>query len=248
MEATVQKTETGAILYDRSILNHISNASFTPGGWASASPVQGRLRSAGRGNTTIVSDGAREFVLRHYRRGGLMARVNRDRYLWLGAERTRAFAEWRLLARLVEMGLPVPHPAAARYERRGPWYTADLLTRLTPGITPLSTRISREPVDDDFWRRIGEGLRRFHDAGVYHADLNAYNVQVDAADEVFLLDFDRGEIRSRGEWQAQNLERLHRSLRKLARLDSTLRFEEESWKALLQGYLGNTVVPPARVD
>ena len=236
MEATIQKTETGAILYDRSILNHISDASFTPEGWPSATPLQGRLRSAGRGNTAIVSNGTREFVLRHYRRGGFVARVNRDRYLWLGAERTRAFAEWRLLARLVEMGLPVPRPAAARYERHGPWYTADLLTQREPGITPLSTRIARDPVDDEFWRRIGAGLRRFHDAGVYHADLNAYNVQVDEAGEVFLLDFDRGEIRSAGDWQSGNLARLHRSLRKLARLDSALRFGEESWNVLLQGY------------
>lgn len=238
MEATVERTETGAILYDRSILNHISDASFTPEGWRSARPVQGRLRSAGRGNTAIVGDGEREYVLRHYRRGGLMARVNRDRYLWLGAERTRAFAEWRLLARLVDMGLPVPRPAAARYERHGRWYTADLLTQREPGIVPLSTRIARGPVDNEFWRGIGAGLRRFHDAGVYHADLNAYNVQVDAADEVFLLDFDRGEIRDGGEWKTAILERLHRSLRKLARLDSALRFGDESWEALLQGYLG----------
>ena len=138
----------------------------------------------------------------------------------------------------------MPRPAAARYQRHGPWYTADLLTQRERDITPLSTRLSREPVDDDFWRGIGEGLRRFHDAGVYHADLNAYNVQVDAADEVFLLDFDRGEIWSRGEWQAGNLERLHRSLCKLAGLDSTLRFEDESWNALLQGYLGNKPSKP----
>lgn len=236
MEATVQKTETGAILYDRSILNHISDASFTPGGWPSATSVQGRLRSAGRGNTIIVGDGEREFVLRHYLRGGLVARVNRDRYLWQGAERTRAFVEWRLLARLAEIGLPVPRPAAARYRRRGLCYTADLLTVKEPGIIPLSTRIARDPADDDFWRGIGSGLRRFHDAGVYHADLNAYNVQVDAEDRVFLLDFDRGAIRPAGTWQRENLARLHRSLQKLKALDPSLNFQEENWNELMEGW------------
>lgn len=236
LEATVQKTETGAILYDRSILNHISDASFTPGGWPTATRVQGRLRSAGRGNTTIVSDGARELVLRHYLRGGLVARVNHDRYLWRGEERTRAFVEWRLLARLTELGLPVPRPAAARYRRVGLCYMADLLTVKEPGITPLSTRIAREPADDDFWRGIGSGLRRFHTAGVYHADLNAYNVQVDASDRVFLLDFDRGAIRPAGKWQQENLARLHRSLRKLKGLDSTLHYSEANWEALADAY------------
>ncbi len=236
MEATVQKTETGAILYDRSILNHISDASFTAAGWPSTKPVQGRLRSAGRGNTIIVSDGERDFVLRHYRRGGLMARVNRDRYSWLGAERTRAFAEWRLLARLTGMGLPVPRPAAARYQRRGCCYTADLLTLKAPGIRPLSVRIAVEPADEDFWRGIGRGIRRFHDAGVYHADLNAYNVQVDSNDGVFLLDFDRGAIRAPGAWQEGNLARLHRSLRKLQGLDPSLHYPEASRVALFEGY------------
>ena len=236
MEATVQKTETGAILYDRSILNHISDASFTPGGWARAAALQGRLRSAGRGNTLCVSNGEREFVLRHYRRGGLVARVNRDRYLWTGAERTRAFAEWRLLARLIEMGLPVPRPAAARYQRRGICYTADLLTVREPGITPLSTRIASAPANDDLWRAVGVGLRRFHRAGVYHADLNAYNVQVDAGDGVFLLDFDRGAIRTPGDWQQQNLARLHRSLSKLKALDASLAFSEADWAVLVDAY------------
>lgn len=236
MEATVQKTETGAILYDRSILNHISDASFTPGGWLRSAPVQGRMRSAGRGNTLCVSDGQRDFVLRHYRRGGLVARVTPDRYLWLGAERTRAFAEWRLLARLRDMGLPVPRPAAARYRRRGICYTADLLTVQEPGITPLSTRIARAPADEDFWRAIGSGLQRFHRAGVYHADLNAHNVQVDARDRVFLLDFDRGAIRRPGGWEQQNIARLHRSLRKLKALDPSLDFSEAGWAVLVDAY------------
>lgn len=236
MEATVQKTETGAILYDRSILNHISDASFLPRGWKRAVPVRGSLRSAGRGNTLFVSDGEREFVLRHYRRGGLAARVSRDRYLWLGAERTRAFTEWRLLAQFNDMGLPVPRPAAARYQRRGACYTADLLTVREPGIEPLSARIARDPVDDDFWRGVGAGLRRFHRAGVYHADLNAYNVQVDANDRVFLLDFDRGAVRAPGDWQQRNLARLHRSLAKTKTLDPSLRFSEANWAALVEAY------------
>src|SRR3546814_2867231 len=59
------------------------------------------------------------------------------------------------------------------YEMRISDWSSDVCSSDLPGITPLSTRIARAAADDDFWRGIGAGLRRFHDAGVYHADLNA---------------------------------------------------------------------------
>lgn len=239
LEATVAKTETGAILYDRSILDPVSDACFTAEGWRMAGPVRGRLRSAGRGNTLIVSDGERELVLRHYVRGGLPGRFVHDRYLWVGEAHNRAFAEWRLLAKLQAMGLPVPRPAAARYQREGPFYTADLLTLKVPGLVPLSARLAGAPAGAGLWDNVGRVIRRFHDAGVYHADLNAYNVQVNGKDDVFLLDFDRGEMRNGGGWQKRNLARLHRSLCKLKGLDPDLRFEESDWRSLLEGYGGH---------
>jgi 3-deoxy-D-manno-octulosonic acid kinase len=185
----------------------------------------------------FVSDGRTEFVLRHYRRGGLPGRVNPDLYLWLGAERTRAFSEWRLLKRLLEMGLRVPRPAAARYRRVAAlFYTADLLTVREPGIRPLSGRLVDGPASEGFWRGVGESIYRFHEAGVCHADLNAYNVQVDAADRIFLLDFDRGRFLPPGAWQQRNLGRLYRSLSKIHKLEPRVAFSEASWRHLMQGY------------
>ena len=165
-----------------------------PASWPQAAPVTGALRSAGRGNTMIVSHGDQEFVLRHYVRGGLPGRIVRDSYIWRGERQTRPFSEWYLLAKLVRMGLPVPHPAAARYVRSGLIYRADLLTVRIPGIRSLADRISEAPGSPVFWTGLGRGIRKFHDAGVFHADLNAYNVQVDRLDRLFLLDFDRGII------------------------------------------------------
>lgn len=233
----VENTGTGAILYDRTAVNHISDATFRPDSWQGAEPVTGSLRSAGRGNTMILSDGRTEFVLRHYRRGGLPSLVNPDLYLWLGEERTRAFAEWRLLARLRKMGLPVPRPAAARYCRVAAlFYRADLLTVREPGIRALSDRLIGGTADEEFWRRAGETIYRFHEAGVCHADLNAYNVQVDAADRLFLLDLDRGRILPPGAWQQRNLARLYRSLAKIRKLEPRVAFSETNWRQLMQGY------------
>ena len=56
------------------------------------------------------------------------ARVVDDHYVWLGADRTRAFREWRLLRSLHAAGLPVPSPVAAHVYRTGVIYTADIIT------------------------------------------------------------------------------------------------------------------------
>jgi 3-deoxy-D-manno-octulosonic acid kinase len=237
---TVEKTGNGAILYDSSIINQISDAEFVPGNWSTATLVKGVLRSAGRGNTAIVADGLREFVLRHYVRGGVPGRIVFDRYLWTGEDSTRSFSEWRLLAKLVARDLPVPRPVAARYCRTGLFYRADLLTVRIPGIRSLADRIAAGPGSENFWHDIGRGLHRFHDAGVYHADLNAYNVQVDDHDHPYLLDFDRGRIRAPGVWRQKNLARLHRSLRKVKLLDERLHYTEANWNWLLDGYFNES--------
>jgi 3-deoxy-D-manno-octulosonic acid kinase len=240
---TVKKTRNGAIVYDTDIINQISDAAFVPESWAKATPVTGTLRSAGRGNTMIVGQEGGEFVLRHYIRGGLPGRIVRDSYIWTGERQTRAFMEWYLLAKLVRLGLPVPRPAAARYSRSGLIYRADLLTVRIPGIRSLADRIAEAPGGPAFWVGLGRGIRKFHDAGVFHADLNAYNVQVDQSDRLYLLDFDRGKIQQAGVWQQKNLARLHRSLLKIKGLDNQLHFGPASWNGLLEGYFSESRSP-----
>lgn len=230
------KTRSGAILYDTAIINQISERAFAANGWPVVERVKGALRSAGRGTTLIVGDGEHEFVLRHYIRGGIPGRLIRDSYFWLSERQTRSFAEWHLLAKLNNMGLPVPRPAAARYCRRGPVYTADLLTMRLPDIRSLADRIAERPGDGHFWQDLGAELHRFHHAGVYHADLNAYNLQVDSGDNLYLLDFDRGKLLPPGTWQQKNIGRLHRSLRKIKQADRSIHFSKANWDQFLEGY------------
>ena len=236
MTETVERTATGAILYDRSVINQISGARFTPDGWPHVDRVRGEMGSAGRGNTLFVGNKPRQFVLRHYRRGGVPGKLIRDQYFFTGEDDTRPFREWRMLEKMVEFGLRVPRPAAARYVRRGPFYTADIITLRIPGVRPLSSVIAERPRDEAYWHSVGAQIQEFHTAGVYHADMNAHNLQLDAKDRLWMLDFDRGRLRAPGPWQQQTLRRLHRSLRKLRAMNPALYFGRDEWDALLAGY------------
>jgi len=233
---TVEKTATGAILYDKAIINQISDARFTPQGWAHSEQVTGPLRSAGRGNTAFVGNVPRQFVLRHYMRGGLVGKLIKDTYIFSGADKTRSFQEWRMLDKLAANNMRVPRPAAARYIQRGTFYTADIITVRVPGIVPLSSYIADHDPGEEFWNALGASFYEFHAAGVYHADMNAYNVQIDRDGELWLLDFDKGALMQPGRWQQETLSRLHRSLYKIVGLDPRLNFRAANWEQLLEGY------------
>ena len=230
------KTANGAILYDRSIINQISDERFTANGWPHAEIITGELNSAGRGSTMFVGNVPRQFVLRHFMRGGFIGKFNRDKYLWTGENNVRSFAEWRLLAKMADFNLRVPRPAAARYVRTGPVYTADIITVRIPDVRPLSEFVTEGPQTPEFWAKLGADIQRFHAAGVYHADMNAYNLQIDKDGELWMLDFDRGELRQPGPWQQKTLSRLHRSLEKIRALDPKAHFRRAQWEALLEGY------------
>ena len=236
MTESVENTSTGAILYDRSVISEISEERFEPSGWLHSEPVSGSLRSAGRGNTMYVGHVPRQFVLRHFVRGGLIGKVVRDSYVWTGEANTRPFAEWRLLAKMADSGLRVPRPAAARYRRRGLVYTADIITVRIPGVQSLSGYIAAERRDSDFWLALGAAIEEFHSAGVFHADMNAYNLQIDDQGRLWMLDFDRGRLMPPGQWQQKTLSRLHRSLQKVRTLDPKLHFARQDWEHLLEGY------------
>ena len=233
MRAVTTASDGGVILYDADLLGKIDASFFDPAAWRAHGRLAGEAR--GRGTTWFVRHEAGELALRHYRRGGLLGPWLGDRYLWLGRARSRAFREWHLLAVLHARGLPVPQPVAARVQRRGAIYTADLVTRRLPAAESLAERLAREALPRPAWDAIGACLARFHAAGAWHADLNAHNVLLDGT-RVFLLDFDRGRLRQPGSWRLDNLARLKRSLDKLARTRPPLHFTAPDWAALLAGY------------
>jgi len=227
----VETTGDGAILYDDALISQPAPALFEAAHWPGAS-----LAPAGRGATLFVEHAGQSWAVRHYRRGGLVGRILDDQFLWTGQRRTRAFREWSLLAELLALGLPVPRPVAARYQRRGLIYTADLITLRLPDVEPLPARLAAGAGGSELWRSVGSCIARFHARGIWHADLSANNVQVDSRGRVFLLDFDRGrQRRPQPAWQQQNLKRLHRSLAKLRARDG-IPFAAADWAVLLAAY------------
>ena len=232
----------GRMLYDTLRTSNFSQEFFEPEYWRRHDAIDGT--ALGRGTTFFVRSGDSSFVLRHYRRGGFMANLSKDAYLWNGESETRSFAEWYLTYHLHRAGLPVPAPIAARYRRKGMFYTADLITQRIEGSESLAARLARGPLSLLQWISIGRCIRRFHDAGVHHADLNAHNILL-TPEQVYLIDFDRGTLRKRGWWADTTLVRLYRSLEKVTLLDAPESFSDQDWHSLLAGYRESAGLPQA---
>jgi 3-deoxy-D-manno-octulosonic acid kinase len=233
-EVHTREIRGGAMLYDASRAGNAMEGWLDVDWWRERGHVV--AAGEGRGSAWRVEADGRRMILRHYRRGGLIGRFNRDRYYWRGADATRCFREWRLLYQLMRVGMPVPTPLAAGYRRQGNAYRADLLTACIPAVISLAERVREQPVSLDTWARVGRWLRRFHLRGVFHADLNAHNVLLDPAGMVWLIDFDRGGLRVPGWWCDANLVRLRRSLEKLTERLPATHFQESDWQVLLDAY------------
>jgi 3-deoxy-D-manno-octulosonic acid kinase len=231
-------TATGVMLADpHGLGNPLKSAAeslFEPAYWS----ARGELAavSGGRGSAWFIGPAAQPLVLRHYRRGGFIARLSKDRYCWLGEDRVRAFAEWRLLDHLAQRGLRVPKPVAAGYQRWGATYRCDLITERIIGTRTLSAVLAAEAPEESTWRAIGAAIVHLHSQGVDHADLNAHNILIDGHAVVSVIDFDRATLRSPGAWTLRNLARLRRSLAKIAASLPPGRFTEGDWEHLLAGY------------
>ncbi len=223
------------VCFDNQIFQEPDQVLFTSEEWAQQDAIVGFAE--GRGTTFFVNYHGLEFALRHYHRGGLIARWSADRYLWTGLKSNRAWRELHLLQTLRERNLPVPRPVAAQVIRHGLLYTADIMTRRIPGAKAVGQLLANDSLDTGHWAAMGGVIRRFHSQGVYHADLNANNIMLDAGGRFYLIDFDRGCIRRpRRSWQQRNLQRLHRSLTKLQGAQETFHFSEKNWQDLLAGY------------
>ncbi len=235
-KSEVVKEGSAIILFDPRLIAKPCLDLFDPEWLANESRLVGD--AVGRGTAWFFQDQGRDWVLRHFRRGGWISRLADDLYFGANPENSRMFREWRLLAELFSCGLPVPRPVAAVYRPSGLFYRGDLITERLPDCMTLADRLQHGSLESEAWSRIGTTLKSFHLHGVYHADMNARNILIDSDNSVFLIDFDRGALRSPGNWQEMTLNRLLRSLRKIDSQVTEFAFSMDEWKLLLVGYAG----------
>lgn len=191
---------------------------------------------SGRGQAQRLTIGTQDVVLRHYRRGGLIARFNPDRYRFTETRDSRAMREYALLRWMHARGLPVPAPLAARQQVSGKSYTADIIVGMIPGTQNLVQRLSIAPLSECQWQAVGRAIRSLHDAQVFHSDLNAHNILLDDESGAWIVDFDKCETRSGDDWKQRNLDRLLRSLRKEHLRQASNLWNESAWASLLKAY------------
>jgi len=234
LNTLTHKQDSLIIVYDADCIQHPGTHLFDPDYWRGQGAVAGVAK--GRGKALLLKTGFGPAVLRQYLRGGWAARASRDQYLFSGFERSRPVMEFKILERLSDAGLPVPEPLAAICTRDGAFYTGWLMTRRIMDVAPLVDVIESRREAPDFWAAVGTNIRRFHNFGLIHADLNARNILVGESNRIYLIDFDRARVR-KGDSRAYsaNLRRLHRSLQKLWP-KSFRAYLEPCWTTLLEGY------------
>ncbi|SHI21062.1 3-deoxy-D-manno-octulosonic acid kinase [Ferrimonas marina] len=218
--------------------SHFSVECFDPQWLKQQGWLTGSSDDSGRNPAWFFALQDGECVLRHYWRGGLPGKVLKDSFLFTGVERSRPYRELALMDWMFQQGLPVAQPVAARLSRSGLRYRADLITIKLPNSQDLVGALQQGNLGKREWQKIGKMIARFHDAGVYHADLNARNILLSDGD-YYLIDFDRGERRRPHKgWMQSNLERLKRSLDKeLGRVEGLNFKPERDWPALVEGYV-----------
>ena len=157
-------------------------------------PTAGNTSVLG-GRTALTFEQIDEFgpvAIKSYSRGGWMRYLIKQRYLKLG--KTRAQLEFELLQVVRNLGINAPEPVA--YAHRGCiFYQAWLVSRaikhpLSLALLSLKdekkTRQAMESV-------IGQ-ISLLIQNGILHVDLHPGNIVVDEAGQIFLVDFDKGQI------------------------------------------------------
>ena len=202
-----------ALMFDAERWPQLSEHQFNASGYTNAQAVAGQ---GGRGSAWFVPTPAGDAVLKHYLRGGLLAKFVYENYFYRSAAHSRGFKEFALLQKLSTLGLPVPKPLAAFCQRGLFSYRAALVTERLQNVYSLVSAVQKSNAP---WQALGETLARFHKAGAHHSDLNANNILLNQQDEVFIIDWDKCALETApGAWCEKVLARLQRSLLKECKL------------------------------
>lgn len=192
---------------------------------------------SGRQSVSRLNIEGHNLIRRHYCRGGMPARLTKDKFIFRNLKSSRPCKEMHLLQVMWGLGLPTPEPMAARCIVTGMTYTADIIVREIENAKTLAQTLTNQPLQDDVWGKIGNVIRRLHSHDIQHRDLNADNILINETGEIFIIDFDGCSQKKYTEtWGVAGLDRLNRSLRKFKNKNSLFNFTEEDFEELVKGY------------
>lgn len=208
---------------------------FDPNFWQQQKKIVGAKK--GRATAWFFKQAELTAVLRHYWRGGLVGKLLSDQYLYMGHKKTRVYQEFSLMVELIELGLNVPKPIAAKVSRHGFIYRGDIITEAVSGAKSVLDILIERPLSETETKKIAQTIAQFHKKGVYHADLNINNILFDDSGDVYIIDFDRGEIKNPAfQWQQSNMSRLERSFLKEQSRNTTFYWQANDWQTLSHFY------------
>lgn len=189
----------------------------------------------GRGTTWFIQWKNLQIALKHYFRGGLWGKVVKDKYLYLGLNRTRSWKEFYLLEQLRMEGLPVPQAIAAKVKKKFLLYQTDIITERIENAESIISFLTKNNLKVEQFIEIGKIVKKMHRLNVCHTDLNANNILIDSSNKIWLIDFDKCSKREGDYWKKNNLNRLKRSFEKESH-KFTLNLTSDYWDYILQGY------------
>lgn len=186
-------------------------------------------------------------IVRPLLRGGLLGKVVKR----VSLDEGRALAELVTSVEAAARGASVLEVLAAVTRRTGPGWSHALVTREVPDARDLlGVLVSDAPARARAKALVagGRAIRRLHDAGVDHVDLNLKNILLPAAGDALVLDLDRCRLGAPPVSDAvrqENLVRLLRSWTKLGvQRPGTTRPRDPL--ALLRGYAPGRAGRPLR--
>ena len=205
--------------------------------WFAGAPVRGR----GATPAIPIRSGVR-MILRRYRHGGLLSQLTGS--LYIGPE--RALSELRVTARAASLGAPVPRVLClVLWPVLGPFWSGLIGTREESGARDLlgaARTVEPAKARAELALDAGRAIRKLHDAGVDHPDLQVRNVlsqDDNGKRRIVVIDLDRAAYYTSGglpiRRRAANLGRLLRSVVKTGLWPE--RIGETESAAFLEGYI-----------
>ncbi|MDF1836606.1 MAG: lipopolysaccharide kinase InaA family protein, partial [Planctomycetota bacterium] len=185
----------------------------------------------GRGNMQeFCLPSGQVLIIRRFRRGGMVRFLSKDRFL----DPERPFQEILLSEGLRRRGFHTPVIVAARSRRLGfMGFRLELVTEQVPGAKSLGrwqAQFRSEGVDTPLQRKMlrctAQTVRRLHDAGFEHSDLQPENLlwqpAADSADAfLWILDLDRSVQHEQALVESTRARNLWRLWRYVLRREST---------------------------